>query len=48
LSHLTGSVTAGKLASLIITRPLPDLAFIPYSHHTPFISRIILKGREIS
>ena len=48
LSRLTGSVTAGKLASLIITRPLPDLAFIPYSHHTPFISRIILKGREIS
>ena len=48
LSHMTGSVTAGKLASLIITRPLPDLAFIPYSHHTPFISRIILKGREIS
>ena len=48
LGHLTGSVTAGKLASLIITRPLPDLAFIPYSHHTPFISRIILKGREIS
>lgn len=47
LSHLTGSVTAGKLADLIITRPLPDLAFIPYSHHTPFISRIILKGKEL-
>ena len=44
ISRLTGSVTAGKLADLIITRPLPDLAFIPYSHHTPFISRIILKG----
>ena len=48
ISRLTGSVTAGKLADLIITRPLPDLAFIPYSHHTPFISRIILKGKEIS
>ena len=47
LSHLTGSVTAGKLASLIITRPLPDLAFIPYSHHTPFINKIILKGTGV-
>lgn len=47
ISRLTGSVTAGKLADLIITRPLPDLAFIPYSHHTPFISRIILKGKEL-
>ena len=47
VSHLTGSVTPGKLANLIITRPVPDLAFIPYSHHTPFIRSTILKGREV-
>lgn len=47
VSHLTGSITPGKLANIIITKPIPSLAFIPYSHHTPFISRIILKGREI-
>ena len=47
ISRLTGSVTAGKLADLIITRPLPDLAFIPYSHHTPFINKIILKGTGV-
>lgn len=48
VAHLAGSVTPGKLANLIITVPLPDLAFIPYSHHTPFISRLILKGKEAS
>lgn len=47
VSHMAGSITPGKLAGLIITRPLPDLAFIPYSHHTPFIKSIILKGKEI-
>ena len=36
-----GSITPGKRASLIITEPLPSLAFIPYAHQTPFIKRII-------
>ena len=36
-----GSITIGKLGSLIITEKLPSLAFIPYSHHTPFIRRVL-------
>ncbi|MGM9737049.1 MAG: imidazolonepropionase [Candidatus Cryptobacteroides sp.] len=36
-----GSITIGKLGSLIITEKLPSLAFIPYSHQTPFIRRVI-------
>ena len=36
-----GSITPGKRASLIITEPLPSLAFIPYAHQTPFIKRMI-------
>ena len=43
-SSLTGSITVGKRADLIITRPLPSLAFIPYSHQTPFISRVMVGG----
>lgn len=35
-----GSITPGKRASLIITEPLPSLAFIPYAHQTPFIKRM--------
>ena len=29
-----GSITPGKRASLIITEPLPSLAFIPYAHQS--------------
>ena len=36
-----GSITIGKLGSLIITEKMPSLAFIPYSHHTPFIRRVL-------
>lgn len=45
VSDTLGSVTAGKKANLIITSPLPSLAFIPYSHQTPFISKVILNGK---
>lgn len=38
-----GSITPGKRASLIITEPLPSLAFIPYAHQTPFIKRMIFR-----
>lgn len=46
VSHLSGSVTVGKRADLIVTRPLPSFAYIPYCHHTPYISRIIVGGQE--
>ena len=36
-----GSITVGKLGSVIITGKIPSLAFIPYSHQTPFIRRVI-------
>lgn len=36
-----GSITIGKLGSVIITGKIPSLAFIPYSHQTPFIRRVI-------
>ena len=44
VSDSLGSITKGKKANLIITKPLPSLAFIPYSHQTPFIERVILNG----
>lgn len=41
VSDSLGSITKGKKASLIITKQLPSLAYIPYSHQTPFIKEII-------
>ena len=42
VEDIAGSITKGKRANLIITRPLPSLAFIPYCHQTPFIERIVI------
>ena len=47
VSDIAGSITVGKRANLIITKDVPSLAFIPYSHQTPVIERIILNGKEI-
>ena len=47
VSDTLGSITVGKKANLIITRPVPSLAFIPYSHQTPVIERVILNGTAI-
>ncbi len=41
VDHILGSITPGKKASLIITKPIPSLAFIPYAHQTPFISEVV-------
>ena len=43
VSDILGSITIGKKANLIITKPIPSLAFISYSHQTPIIEKIILK-----
>lgn len=48
VSDIAGSITPGKRADLIITRPLPSFAFIPYSHQTPFISKVLVKGKTVS
>ena len=47
VSEDLGSITVGKKANLIITKPVPSLAFIPYSHQTPVIEQVILNGTRI-
>ena len=47
VSDRLGSITVGKKANLIITKPVPSLAFIPYSHQTPVIEQVILNGTRI-
>lgn len=47
LSDHVGSISAGKLANIIITRPIPSFDFIPYAYNTPIIEKVILRGREI-
>ena len=47
VSDQLGSITVGKKANLIITKPVPSLAFIPYSHQTPVIEKVLLNGQSI-
>jgi imidazolonepropionase len=39
-----GSIALGKRADLIITRPVPSLAALPYAFGRPSVETVILKG----
>ncbi|MFY8035520.1 MAG: imidazolonepropionase [Cyclobacteriaceae bacterium] len=42
-----GSITRGKVANLIVTQPIPSIAYIPYRFGTNWIERVILNGKPI-
>ncbi len=44
VSDEVGSITAGKRANLILTRPLQSLTMIPYQYQTPWIQRHFVAG----
>jgi imidazolonepropionase len=44
LGNSLGSITKGKLANLIITKPVPSLAYLPYSFGSNLIDKVILRG----
>ena len=47
VSDMAGSITVGKRADLILTRPGWNLTKIPYLHHTPFIRQVYLQGKPV-
>ena len=47
LQHELGSLTVGKRASLIITRPVPSLAYLPYAFGQDHIDTVIIDGRTV-
>jgi imidazolonepropionase len=42
-----GSITVGKKANLIFTRPIPSLAYLPYSFGSNLISDVMINGQFI-
>ena len=48
LGNSLGSVTHGKLANLIITAPVPSLAYLPYSFGSNLIDKVIIRGRYVA
>ncbi|HMQ75692.1 MAG TPA: imidazolonepropionase [Flavobacteriales bacterium] len=47
LSGELGSLTPGKRASLLITRPVPSLAYLPYAFGTDHLDTVIIDGTII-
>ena len=47
LSDITGSITPGKRADLILTHPGWTLTKLPYTYQTPFIRQVMLKGQVL-
>ena len=47
LSKDFGSIAPGKVANLVITKPIPSLAFLPYAYSTPLIEAVYLRGQHI-
>ena len=42
-----GSISVGKSASIIITKPISSLAYIPYSFTGDIIDKVILNGKLV-
>lgn len=45
LGQSHGAIAAGRTASLVITTPVPQLAFIPYAYTTPWIQKVMIRGK---
>jgi imidazolonepropionase len=48
LQNEAGSITKGKKANLIITKPIPSLQYLPYSFGTNLIERVMLCGEMVN
>lgn len=47
LENKVGTITKGKLANLILTKPINSYGFIPYSFGTNQIDSVYLKGKKV-
>lgn len=48
LQQTHGSITVGKKANLIITQPVPSLAYLPYAFGTNSIQQVIIAGQPVN
>ena len=47
LSRTHGSITKGKTANLIITKPIPSYGYLPYAFGSNLIDTVIINGQEV-
>lgn len=44
ISHLAGSLDKGKLANLIVTKPVSSIDYLPYSYGSDNIEKVMING----
>ena len=42
-----GSIRPGKLANLIVTHPVPSLAYLPYAFGSDHIAQVMIRGEFV-
>lgn len=47
LQDKLGSITVGKRANLVLTKPMPSLAYLPYSFGSQMVDQVILNGAVV-
>ena len=47
LGNKVGSITVGKLANIIITKPVSSYAYLPYAFGSNHIHQVLIKGKAI-
>ena len=47
LENELGTITKGKMANLIFTRPIPSLAYLPYAFGSNLIDKVMISGAFI-
>lgn len=47
LENETGSIMAGKRANIFVTKPIPSLAYLPYSFGSDLIEKVMINGEWI-
>ncbi|GAA4330694.1 imidazolonepropionase [Flaviaesturariibacter amylovorans] len=48
LQHEVGTIAVGKKANLILTRPIPSLAYLPYAFGSNLIERVLVNGEWLT
>ncbi len=48
LETVTGSITPGKSADLLLTKPVPSLAYLPYRFTGMHIEQVYVKGKPLA
>ena len=45
LNEQVGTITVGKKANMIISKPVPSLAYLPYSFGSNLVEKVMIRGK---